>query len=278
MAAVSVAALNLYPVKSCRGIASDRLRVETTGFALNGTRDREWMVVDPRGRFVTQREFPKLARIEPAVDRERLVLRVPGFDAIMPHATAASRPVVVWSAHVAGFDGGDEIAHALSSYLDAELRLVRFDDAKPRPCNPDYVGGTGARTLYSDGYPVLVIGEASLDDLNRRLHEHGASEVPMNRFRPNLVLAGLDAYDEDHIASVTLGDVVLKPVKPCTRCEVTTTDQDTTRRGIEPLRTLSTYRRDDRLAGVTFGMNAIVVAGAGSSIETGAPASVTFNF
>jgi uncharacterized protein YcbX len=156
--------------------------------------------------------------------------------------------------------------------------MVRFDDRVPRPCNPDYVGATGATTLFADGYPVLVIGRASLDDLNARLAACGVPAVPMNRFRPNLVLDGLDPYDEDHLDTITSGPVTLKLVKPCTRCEITTTDQDTARRNLEPLRTLASYRRDDRFAGVTFGMNAIVVAGAGATLAVGDAADGAFRF
>jgi hypothetical protein len=140
------------------------------------------------------------------------------------------------------------------------------------------VGASGATTLFSDGYPILVIGRASLDDLNARLAANGFPVVPMNRFRPNLVLDGLDPYDEDHLDTITAGTLTLRLVKPCTRCEITTTDQDTARRNLEPLRTLTTYRRDDRLAGVTFGMNAIVVAGAGATLGVGDVADVAFRF
>ena len=136
-----------------------------------------------------------------------------------------------------------------------------------------------ARTRCSaDGYPILVIGAASLDDLNARLAAKGASALPMNRFRPNVVVTGLPPYEEDHLDTLTSGEVTLRLVKPCTRCQVTTTDQATARVGIEPLPTLSTYRRNDALAGVTFGMNAIVVAGAGRSLAVDAPVAVEYRF
>jgi uncharacterized protein len=175
-------------------------------------------------------------------------------------------------------DCGDAAADALSAYLDHDVRLVRFDDSHPRQVNPEYAGGSGATTLYADGYPLLVIGQSSLDDLNGKLASRGLAQLPMNRFRPNLVVDGLEPYDEDHVDTLAIGDVVLKLVKSCTRCEVTTTDQDTARRSSEPLRTLSTYRRDDRLAGVTFGMNAIVAQGAGSAIAVGERAQATLKF
>jgi uncharacterized protein YcbX len=278
MTAATVASLFVYPVKSCRGIALERADVLSTGLGSNGLRDREWMVVDRRGRFVTQRERPRLALVDVRPADDGIELQGPGLAPIVARTGSASREVVVWSAHVAGFDAGDDVADALSRYLDDEVRLVRFDERRPRPCNPVYAGDSGATTLFADGYPLLVVGRASLDDLNRRLDGQRGGGLPINRFRPNLVLDGLDPYDEDHVDTLAIGGVVLKLVKPCTRCEITTTDQATGRRGIQPLRTLSTYRRDDRLAGVTFGMNAIVAAGAGASIGTGDRAEVTLRF
>ncbi|HEX4882534.1 MAG TPA: MOSC N-terminal beta barrel domain-containing protein, partial [Casimicrobiaceae bacterium] len=263
MPSVTVAALAVHPVKSCGAVPVTEATVATTGLAHAGVRDREWMVVDALGRFVTQREVPRMALVAPVLDDGKLALRVPGFAPVALGAHGASRDVVVWRSHVRGLDAGDDAARALSAFLGRDVRLVRFDDEKPRRCNPDYVGTSGATTLFADGYPILVVGQASLDDLNARLAARALPPVPMDRFRPNVVVAGLEPYDEDHVDTLTFGDLVLKPVKPCTRCEITTTDQASARRGVEPLRTLATYRRDDRLAGVTFGMNAIVVAGAG---------------
>lgn len=265
----TIAALNVYPVKSCRGLASARADVTWNGLAIDRVRDREWMVVDRRGRFLTQRELPQLALVGTQASDGQLTLQIPKSEPIAPEQQGPVRDVLVWSASVRGRDGGDAAAGALSAYLGHDVRLVRFDDSHPRPVNPDYARGSGATTLYADGYPLLVIGQASLEDLNERLAARGLSEVPMNRFRPNIVVEGLDPYDEDHVDTMTIGDVVLKLVKACTRCEVTTTDQTTARRSQEPLRTLSTYRRDDRLAGVTFGMNAIVAQGAGRAIAVG---------
>jgi hypothetical protein len=266
---VAVAALAIHPVKSCRAIAADRVQVLPTGLAVDGMRDREWMVVDALGRFVTQREQPRMALVETAIERGTLVLRMPGLEPVVVAEHGAGREVTVWRSHVRGLDAGDAAAAALSAFLGAELRLVRFDDTRPRPCNPEYAGDSGATTLFADGYPVLVVGQASLDDLNARLASRGFPAMPMDRFRPNVVIAGLEPCEEDHVDTLELGEVVLKLVKPCTRCEITTTDQGSGRRALEPLRTLATYRRDDRLAGVTFGMNAIVLEGAGATLARG---------
>jgi hypothetical protein len=273
----TVTALNVHPVKSCRAVAAACADVTPGGLAVSGVRDREWMIVDADGRFVTQRELPRLALIGVYVADGTTTLTVPGHGTVTPDVDGPPRNVRVWSADVRGLDGGDEAAATLSAYLGRALRIVRFDDSRPRTVNPLYAGA-GVTTLYADGYPVLVIGQASLDDLNERLRQRGAKPVPMNRFRPNVVIDGLEPHDEDHLDTIVVGDVVLRPVKPCVRCEVTTTDQASARRSDEPLVTLSSYRHDARLSGVTFGMNAIVVDGAGSSIAVGDEARVAYRF
>lgn len=273
-----VGALALYPLKGAAGIALDAAEVRTTGLASDGVADREWMAVDADGVFVTQRECPRLALVRTSIDGGSLVLATERRDPIALDARMPSRPVTVWSAHVRGHDAGDAAAAWLSDAIGADVRVVRFDASHPRRCNPDYVGDSGAHVRFADGYPVLVIGRSSLDHLNERLAAKGEPALPMNRFRPNVVLDGLAPHDEDHLASIEIDGVVLKPVKPCTRCEVTTTDQATARRGVEPLVTLSSYRRDDRLAGIAFGMNAIVVEGAGRALARGASASCEFRF
>ena len=278
MIPVTVAALTVYPVKGCRGIDLQEAEVAPTGLACEGARDREWMVVDADGRFVTQREAPALALVRTALRGGRLELLVPGSDPLRPEAAGSRRDVVVWRSAVRGIDAGDACARSLSAHLGRDVRLVRFDDALPRPCSPEYVGDSGATTLFADGYPVLVIGRASLDDLNARLAARGFPALPMNRFRPNVVLDGIEPYDEDHLGAIAVGGVTLKPVKPCIRCEVTTTDQDTSRRNLEPLRTLATYRQDDRFGGVKFGVNAIVVSGAGATLACGMAGEAALRF
>lgn len=275
-----VRAISIYPLKGAAGIPVDAAEIRVTGLATGGVADREWMVVDPSGVFVTQREHPRLALVSTAVDGGTLVLSAPGQVplALEPGQAAPSRDVRVWNAEVRGFDAGDAAAAWISSMLKMPLRLVRFDPARPRPCNPAYAGDSGAEVRFADGYPVLVISQASLDGLNARLAARGHAPLPMNRFRPNLVLDGLDAHEEDLLDTIEIDGVVLKPVKPCVRCTVTTVDQATARRGDEPLPTLAAYRRDDRLAGVTFGTNAIVIEGAGRSITAGARAACSLRF
>jgi uncharacterized protein len=281
MSDVRIESLHVYPVKGCRGIALDVADVATTGLVASGAGDREWMIVDSAGRFVTQREHPRLALVGTQVRDGFLTLSAPGVAPLVLPLRAPGGPsgdVVVWRSAVKGFDAGDDAARWLSVHVGAGVRLVRFDRALARPCNPDYAGDSGAHTLFADGYPILVIGAASLADLNARLAGQGGLPLPMNRFRPNVVLAGLPPYDEDHVATIAFGDIVLRCVKPCTRCQVTTTNQDTADVGVEPLRTLAGYRMSVRLAGVTFGMNAVVVGGAGGTLAAGAPAGVEYAF
>ena len=190
----------------------------------------------------------------------------------------AGRDVVVWRDTVHAIDQGDVAAGWLSAFLGKDVRLVRFDPDVRRMCNLQYAGDTGAHTGFADGYPLLVIGSASLDDLNARLQARGVGALPMNRFRPNLVICGLDAYDEDHLATLACGDATLQLVKPCVRCQITTTDQASALIGPEPLRTLAGYRHNPRFGGVTFGMNAIVTAGAGSALSVGSAAHVEWAF
>lgn len=285
MPRATIAALNVYPVKGCRGIA-----FPTAGVAVRGlvapvpqaaVGDREWMVVDRDGRFVTQREHPRLALIGTRLASGTLVLRSPGFEALAVPLGASGGPareVIVWESRVPAGDAGDDAARWLSRVLGVEVRLVRFDATHERRCDPTYAGESTAHTAFADAFPLLVIGEASLADLNTRLAAKGVAALSMNRFRPNLVLAGLEAYDEDHLDTVATAEVTLKLVKPCTRCQVTTTDQDTAVVGTEPLATLRQYRNDAARAGVTFGMNAIVVRGAGRNLSVGASVECGFAF
>lgn len=272
--------LNVYPLKGAAGIPVGAAEVRVTGLATGGVADREWMAVDPKGVFVTQREHPRLALVATSAADGTVTLSAPGRPPIdlLADPGTPSRGVRVWKADVRGYDAGDDAAAWLSGHVGTALRLVRFDAAHPRPCNRDYAGDSGAHVRFADGYPLLVIGQASLDALNDKLAARDSPRLPMNRFRPNLVLDGLEAHEEDHLDTIAIDGVVLKPVKPCARCQVTTVDQATGRTADEPLVTLSSYRRDDRLAGILFGMNAIVIAGAGRTIAVGDRAECELRF
>src|SRR5438552_11600520 len=268
----SIASLIVYPVKSCRGNAVESSAVTERGLQ----HDREWMIVDTTGRFVTQRELPRLALIEPAVTGRSLLMRAPGMPQleIALDLRGGVARATVWRDTLPVRDQGDEPAAWLSSYLDVAVRLVRFDGQTRRYCNPEYVGTSGAHTGFADGYPLLILSAASLDDLNRRL----AEPLPIDRFRPNIVLAGVEAYDEDYIAEIECGPVKLKLVKACTRCRIPTTDQSTATVGTEPLATLASYRHNRALDGVTFGMNGIVTAGFGHELACDSALNCAMSF
>jgi uncharacterized protein YcbX len=262
---IRITALNVYPVKGCRGIALDSARVAATGFE----HDREWLIVRPDGRFMTQREDPRLALIETALpDNEALLLRTPAGDELRVPLAAQGREVEVtcWKDRCAAFDAGAEAEEFLTRYLGAPYRLVRFDTRRKRPSNPQWTPGVEALNKFSDGFPWLLISEASLEDLNSRL----GRKLPMNRFRPNIVVSGLEAFGEDRLHDLTGGGVRLRRAKGCARCIVTTTDQATgTRDGDEPLRTLAQFRFDRELKGVIFGQNMILIEGLGGQLRVG---------
>ena len=260
--------LNIYPVKSCRGMPLAAAELTPTGLL----HDRHWMLVRPNGRFVTQRELPRMALIGARVGGDGLTLTAPGMPTLnVPRVVAGeSRPVTVWKFDGRGIDCGAEAAAWASRYLETDLSLVAFDVDTPRTCSPDWTQGVHAITEFADGFPVLVISRASLDDLNTRLASKSQPPLPMERFRPNVVIDGVGAFDEDRMHELRIGGVTLRMVKPCTRCAITTTDQRTgTLDGVEPLRTLKEFRFDRELKGVCFGQNAIVVSGVGERLRVG---------
>ncbi len=261
-ASARIAALHCYPVKSARGLELERALLTSAGFE----DDRRWMLVTNAGRFITQRELPRLALLKPRMSPGALLLTAPDLPEIsIPLSReGARRSVTVWNDHCEAFDEGDDVAAWLYAFLGRQCRLVRFDPAHRRLSERAWTGDLEAENRFSDGFPILAVNAASLADLNGRL----ALPLPMNRFRPNIVLAGLHPYDEDRIDELHGDGVRLKLVKPCTRCRITVTDQDSGEvDGEEPLRTLQSYRYDAILHGVAFGQNVIVVEGAGTELR-----------
>ncbi len=280
---VKITGLFSYPVKSCRAVSHARATLATTGLA----NDRSWMLVDPRrlpAQFITQRECPEMATIDIDVSSDgSLRASKSGFDNLMvtlPLAANALCKVKVWGSELVALDAGDAasawFASALGLANDA-VRLVRFHPQMQRKCNALYAGDSGAHTLFADGYPVLIANEASLADLNRRIGRDATNALPMNRFRPNIVLSGLPAWDEDHIEVIETDSVTFRLVKPCVRCQVTTTDQASgSRLSEEPLNTLARFRNNPDLGGVTFGLNAVVLRG--GEIDVGSAATASYRF
>lgn len=278
---LAISALYLHPIKSCAGIAVREALLIETGLEF----DRTWMVVDAQGRFLTQRELPRMALIVPTLKHTELVLRAPGMLALHLALDAVEAPtrVTVWKDEVAAYDMGDLAAQWFSDFLGQKCRLARFDPEQKRLSNKRWTGDIDAENAFSDGYPVLVTSDASLADLNERLAARGAAPVAMNRFRPNLVLSGLDAYGEDHLDEIRFdtpeGEVVLKLVKPCSRCTIPSVDPASGEQGHEPSDTLATYRADARLDGaITFAMNAVIVKGIECGLRVGQTGTASYRF
>ncbi|MGZ5036985.1 MAG: MOSC domain-containing protein [Usitatibacter sp.] len=253
----TLSALYIYPVKGLKGIALTESRCTDRGLE----HDRRWMVVDEAGVFLTQRDHPRMATVWTDIAREDLVLSAPDAGEVaVPLAPRAAQPihVRVWNSECDALAVSDEADRWLSAALDMPCRLVYMPEETQRPSNPRYAGA-GRLVSFADGYAYLAIGEASLADLNARLAAKGHPALPMNRFRPNLVVAGSAPYAEDGWGEVRIGGAVLRGVKPCGRCQVTTTDQATGEvRGPEPLATLSEYRQSGEF-GTMFGMNLVGV-------------------
>ncbi|HEY0942552.1 MAG TPA: MOSC N-terminal beta barrel domain-containing protein [Steroidobacter sp.] len=217
---VTIADLNVYPVKSCRGIPLDAGEVRATGF--DG--DRHWMIINDKGRYLSQRELPRMALIAPEITTSGLTLNAPGMPQldITSGSQSAAIEVTVMMDRCRAFHCGDAAAQWLTQFLGRPVRLARFDATCTRAVHPSlWKGDIDSIVEFCDAFPFLIISEASLDDLNARL----PSPLPMNRFRPSIVLRGLQPYDEDRIHALVVGDVTLRLVRSCTRCVITTTDQ-----------------------------------------------------
>lgn len=246
--AIDVAALFLHPIKSAGRIAVDRIDLDARG----ATGDRRWMLVDRDGVAITQRDHRRLALVQPGFasgDRDgALALHAPRMEPIMiavPHA-GVRRSVQVWDDTTTAVDVGDRAAEWMSDAIGASCRVVRIADDARRALGAKYAGDvpvTGRDVAFTDAAPLLLLGQGSIDALNARLRERGEAPVLHERFRPNVLLAGAAPHDEDTWSLVEIGATTVGVGSSCARCVVTTIDQETTAQGLEPLRTLSTYRR-----------------------------------
>lgn len=244
--------INIYPLKSAKGVALQRSNVVATGFE----HDRQWLVVNPDGLFLTQREEPRLCLISAQVDGDDLLLSAPdaGSVRVVVAGDAPSIQVRVWGDSVVASIVSVEADAWLTAYLGAPFRLVKMPQPSVRQVDLDYAE-PGDTVGFADAFPFLLITSASLDDLNERLEARGEAALPMNRFRPNLVVDGTGPFAEDGWRKIAVGAVEFRVRKPCARCAITTVDQQAAVFGKEPLRTLATYRR---VGGkVMFGQNLI---------------------
>ena len=278
----TVSGLFVHPVKSCAGVALREARLMDTGLDL----DRAWMVVDAEGRFVTQREQPRMALVRPQIKVLEVVLRAPGMLALHLGINEVEKParVQVWGDALDAWDMGDVAGQWFSDFLGRPgLRLARFDPEVTRLASKQWTGEVEAPIEFADGFPLLVVGEASLAELNQRLAAAGHAAVGIERFRPNIVLAGLQAHDEDRLHELRIataeGEVVLRPVKPCPRCPIPNVDPATGETSPEVLAALSSYRANALLGGaITFGLNCVIVQGAGATLRVGDAVAADWRF
>jgi len=276
-----IARLFVYPVKSCAGVELTQAVLTPTGLDL----DRAWMVVDEAGEWVSQRELPRMALIRPQLKTYEVVLRAAGMLALHLEIEAVEQPVVVrlWGQQLKAYDMGHVAAQWFSDFLGAKLRLVRFDPDERYLSDRRWTGALEAENQFSDGYPLLVLGESALQPLNARLAAAGQAPVGIERFRPNIVLAGFEAHDEDRVEGLRIdtgeGTVELKLVKPCPRCPIPNIDPATAEIHPGVGDALQAYRQDARLNGaVSFGMNAIVLAGVDQVLRAGQAVSADYQF
>jgi hypothetical protein len=246
MTPIHITGLYTYPIKSCGRLEHERIALEARGLWF----DRRWMIVDENGEFLTQRELPPLAIIQPSLSDDALTIMLPDGESVtLPlaiPADAPTHPVVVWRDTCIAHDEGAFVAAFLSEFLDHPVRLVRIADAFYRRVDPSY-SPESAQTGFADGFPLLLASESSLDELNVRIQMRGKQPVPMTRFRPNLVIGGSAPFVEDHWHQFQVGGIAFDVVKPCARCATTTVDQATGKipDPQEPLGTLATFRRAD---------------------------------
>lgn len=272
-----LSAVFVHPVKSCAGIAAGEALLIETGLEF----DRAWMLAQPDGSMLTQRDAPRMALVRPTLRHHDVVLRAPGMLALHLALDRVEEPtrVRVWGDEVPAYDMGDLAAQWFTDFLGRPLRLARFDPEHKRLSSKKWTGDVDAENAFSDGFPLLVAGTASLAELNTRL----AQPVGIERFRPNLVLDGLEAFDEDSIDELEIdtddGPVRLKLVKPCARCPIPDVDPATAETGHAVRDALQQFRADARLGGaITFGMNAVILQGIERTLRPGQRVRATYRF
>jgi len=249
MASIQLSQIYIYPIKSAGGIALSKAQVSDRGLQY----DRRWMLVDEQGKFLTQRQFPQMALIQVQLGEDALVVEAPNQPSLsipLNYKSDQRLPVQVWNDICEAIPLTQEISCWFSEFLHIPCQLVYMPEDSIRPIDPNYANPSES-VSFADGFPFLLISEASLQDLNQRLEQ----PVPMNRFRPNLVISGCEAFAEDSWRQIRIGSLPFRVVKPCSRCTITTVNQSQGIRGKEPLATLANYRL--RNGKIYFGQNVI---------------------
>ena len=262
MSKLYISELAIYPVKSMRQIQLQKSSLQFGGLK----HDRRWMVIDKEGVMITQRKVARLCLIQPELLNVEVDCSLklsangmPDIDVSVPDVSV-TRKAKVWDDDCNAYDAGDEVANWLAKFLNVECRLVYFPDDEIRIVDQTYAQPND-QTAFSDGFPILLTTQASLDDLNSRMEE----SVSMARFRPNIVISGGEAFAEDEWKILTVGDIALRVVKPCSRCVIPSIDIETAEKTAEPIKTLISYRKRDNK--IFFGQN--VVADGKGELETG---------
>ena len=263
----TICSITVYPLKSAAGITLQEAEVTASGLA----NDREWMVLDDNNTYVSQREFSKLALVQPALKDGELWLSAPQMSAIAVPAVPGT-PVAcsLFGEECRAFTTSPAIDGWISNYLGVKASIVSRDRGFLRKGGVQYPERDDRPTSFVDNYGILIISQASLDDLNTRLDE----PVPMNRFRPNIVIDGIGAYDEEEAGGFFSENVTLSLTNVCTRCVIPNIDQSTASVGREPFKTLSGFRFDDGYRGVRFGAYAAVASGTGLKLRVGSPIEI----
>jgi uncharacterized protein len=253
MSKLTLSEIWIYPIKSLAGIRLQHAIVKQKGLAY----DRRWMLVDESGRFLTQREHPEMSQFHLAMGRGQLtILNSVSAQSIVLELegrnSGESMPVIIWDDQVEAIEVRQDYSRWFSDQLKIKCKLVFFPETNTRPVDPEYAIQNEHVSL-ADGYPFLIIGQASLDDLNKRLKE----PIPMNRFRPNFVFTGGMPYEEDSWKKFSIGKNRFVGVKPCGRCVLPNVNQQTGLKGLEPLATLATYRKTG--SKIFFGQNLVAI-------------------
>jgi uncharacterized protein YcbX len=284
---VTVRSLHIYPIKACAGIDLCASVVDGAGLAW----DRRWLVIDAQGHFLSQRTVPQMACIRPTLTDTSLVVTAPGLPNLAIGLNEGRATVItevgVWGARIAAHVLDSKIAAWFTQALNVPCQLVRAAEPLRRQPNDSafhiWLGlngppGTPADHAFgfADGFPLLIANQGSLDQLNQRLATRGQAAVGMNRFRPNIVIDGLEAFDEDHVSELIFGALRLGIIKACRRCSVPNVDPVTGRTGHEPGATLAGFRQFD--SGILFGQNAIVAAGGGETLRVGSIGEFEYAF
>ena len=245
---IKISELIIYPLKSAAGIKLESARIDAFGLS----NDRRWMLVDEQGVMITQRKQARMCLLTPRLENNQLYLQARGFSELcVPAADKHHKQgATVWNDRCLANDCGETAAEWLSDFLGIHCRLVYFPAHENRQVDLHYAQ-PGDRTAFSDGFPILLTSQASLDDLNQRL----AEPIGMERFRPNLVITGATAYAEDDWKKLQAGEINLRVVKPCSRCIIPNIDPLTAAIHNEPAQTLASYRKQDNK--IFFGQNVI---------------------